>query len=424
MRPWSCGRCGSRRPGTVVAQAERAEQLGWDGITFTDSQNLVGDPFVAVALAAAATERLRFATGVTNAFTRHPGRARQRRGDGAGDVGRPLRARHRPRRHRAVPPRPQADAGRRRSPRAVTDLQTYLAQRDDRLRRPPEPHAVARPLPPAEGPARHRGVRPADDRVRGAHRRAGHARGRRRSRPGRVGARPRPQGRGRRRPRSRPRSRSARTSTSAAIPTSTRPARSSAAASPRSPTSRRCPARPAPASPTPTATSSPRSAAATTATSTSATRAAHTDALTPEFVDRFAVVGPPDGVRRPPPRARRRSGVERFVITGASFGADREHARDRRAAAAPTKLLPGPARASAHHERPRSDHPRRHRRRRHRRAGAHRRRRDRRRRRSPRSAAVDGTADAHDRRRRAARHARLRRHPLATTTARRRGASA
>src|SRR4051812_37311980 len=58
--------------GTVVAQAERAEQLGWDGITFTDSQNLIGDPFVAVALAANATERLRFATGVTNAFTRHP----------------------------------------------------------------------------------------------------------------------------------------------------------------------------------------------------------------------------------------------------------------------------------------------------------------------------------------------------------------
>jgi 5,10-methylenetetrahydromethanopterin reductase len=58
--------------GTVIAQAERAEGLGWDGITFTDSQNLVGDPFIAVALAAAATERLRFATGVTNAYTRHP----------------------------------------------------------------------------------------------------------------------------------------------------------------------------------------------------------------------------------------------------------------------------------------------------------------------------------------------------------------
>jgi len=58
--------------GTVVAQAERAERLGWDGITFTDSQNLVGDPFVAVALAAAAVDRVHFATGVTNAYTRHP----------------------------------------------------------------------------------------------------------------------------------------------------------------------------------------------------------------------------------------------------------------------------------------------------------------------------------------------------------------
>ena len=58
--------------GTVVAQAQRAEELGWDGITFVDSQNLIGDPFVGVALAAAATERLKFATGVTNAYTRHP----------------------------------------------------------------------------------------------------------------------------------------------------------------------------------------------------------------------------------------------------------------------------------------------------------------------------------------------------------------
>jgi len=58
--------------GTAERQAERAESAGWDGIAFTDSQNLVGDPFVAVALAARATERLRLATGVTNAHTRHP----------------------------------------------------------------------------------------------------------------------------------------------------------------------------------------------------------------------------------------------------------------------------------------------------------------------------------------------------------------
>ncbi len=58
--------------GTVVAQAQRAEEAGWDGITFTDSQNLVGDPFIAASLAAEATERLKLATGVTNAHTRHP----------------------------------------------------------------------------------------------------------------------------------------------------------------------------------------------------------------------------------------------------------------------------------------------------------------------------------------------------------------
>jgi 5,10-methylenetetrahydromethanopterin reductase len=59
-------------PGTVVAQAQAAERAGWDGVTFTDSQNLCGDPFVAIALAAQETETLRFATGVTNAYTRHP----------------------------------------------------------------------------------------------------------------------------------------------------------------------------------------------------------------------------------------------------------------------------------------------------------------------------------------------------------------
>jgi len=54
--------------------------------------------------------------------------------------------------------------------------------------------------------------------------------------------------------------------------------------------------------------------------------AAHTEALRPEFVDRFAVVGAPDACA-----ARLRDlaglGLDRFVITGASFRADREHAR-------------------------------------------------------------------------------------------------
>lgn len=58
--------------GTAEGQAAHAEAAGWDGIAFVDSQNLVGDPFVAVALAAQTTERLHFATGVTNVHTREP----------------------------------------------------------------------------------------------------------------------------------------------------------------------------------------------------------------------------------------------------------------------------------------------------------------------------------------------------------------
>lgn len=59
-------------PGRVEGVAARAEAAGWDGIAFTDSQNLVADPFVAVAVAARATTTLRFMTGVTNAATRDP----------------------------------------------------------------------------------------------------------------------------------------------------------------------------------------------------------------------------------------------------------------------------------------------------------------------------------------------------------------
>ena len=57
--------------------------------------------------------------------------------------------------------------------------------------------------------------------------------------------------------------------------------------------------------------------------------AEHTGALKPEFIDRFAVVGAPDAC------AQRLLdlaglGLERFVITGASFRADREHRAPRR----------------------------------------------------------------------------------------------
>lgn len=59
-------------PGTTVRVARRAEDEGWHGLALFDSQNLSPDPYIELALAASATERLLLATGVTNPVTRHP----------------------------------------------------------------------------------------------------------------------------------------------------------------------------------------------------------------------------------------------------------------------------------------------------------------------------------------------------------------
>jgi 5,10-methylenetetrahydromethanopterin reductase len=63
---------GAGVPGYSARRAEEVERAGFDGLTFVDSQNLAGDCYVALALAAKATTRLKLATGVTNPFTRHP----------------------------------------------------------------------------------------------------------------------------------------------------------------------------------------------------------------------------------------------------------------------------------------------------------------------------------------------------------------
>jgi hypothetical protein len=52
----------------------------------------------------------------------------------------------------------------------------------------------------------------------------------------------------------------------------------------------------------------------------------HTGALRPEFVDRFAIVGPPD-ICAERIFSLYGLGIRRFVITGPSFGADRDDAR-------------------------------------------------------------------------------------------------
>lgn len=56
----------------VGALAERAEQAGWAGLAVVDSQNLAGDAYVGLGLAAVRTRRLGLATAVTNPVTRHP----------------------------------------------------------------------------------------------------------------------------------------------------------------------------------------------------------------------------------------------------------------------------------------------------------------------------------------------------------------
>jgi 5,10-methylenetetrahydromethanopterin reductase len=59
-------------PGTTAAAARELEDAGWDGAFFVDTQNLTGDVYTGLALAAAATKGLLLGTGVTNPVTRHP----------------------------------------------------------------------------------------------------------------------------------------------------------------------------------------------------------------------------------------------------------------------------------------------------------------------------------------------------------------
>ncbi len=59
-------------PGAIERAASRAEAAGFDGLAVVDSQNLAGDPYVGLALAARETDRLRLGTAVTNPVTRHP----------------------------------------------------------------------------------------------------------------------------------------------------------------------------------------------------------------------------------------------------------------------------------------------------------------------------------------------------------------
>ena len=58
-------------PRATARVAREREAAGWDGLLVVDSQNLSGNPYVALAMAATATTRLGLGTGVTNSVTRH-----------------------------------------------------------------------------------------------------------------------------------------------------------------------------------------------------------------------------------------------------------------------------------------------------------------------------------------------------------------
>ena len=59
-------------PGLAGAMAANFEGAGWDGIYMADTQNLTAEVYVSLGVAAASTERMKLATGVTNPVTRHP----------------------------------------------------------------------------------------------------------------------------------------------------------------------------------------------------------------------------------------------------------------------------------------------------------------------------------------------------------------
>ncbi len=59
-------------PGRTAELARQAEESGFGGLLLADSQNLVGDPFVELGVAAGVTHRIGLGTGIVNLITRHP----------------------------------------------------------------------------------------------------------------------------------------------------------------------------------------------------------------------------------------------------------------------------------------------------------------------------------------------------------------
>ena len=122
------GRPTSDDPGVFdgVQQAVRAEQIGYDGIVYVDSQNLVADCYVSMALAAHATTRIQLGTGVTNSYTRHPAVT-------ASAIA-AIQAESRGRAHLGIGRGDSALAHLGLAPHAVAPFERYLAQLQGYLR--------------------------------------------------------------------------------------------------------------------------------------------------------------------------------------------------------------------------------------------------------------------------------------------------
>ncbi|MFZ0249950.1 MAG: LLM class flavin-dependent oxidoreductase, partial [Acidimicrobiales bacterium] len=56
-------------PDGIAAQAVKAEESGYDGVWSAETNH---DPFLPIAIGAAATEKLEFGTGIAVAFARNP----------------------------------------------------------------------------------------------------------------------------------------------------------------------------------------------------------------------------------------------------------------------------------------------------------------------------------------------------------------
>lgn len=65
-------RVGQTTPRAIGVDAPQLERDGWDGLLIADSQCVIGDSYVALAIAAQATSTIKLGVGVTNPVTRHP----------------------------------------------------------------------------------------------------------------------------------------------------------------------------------------------------------------------------------------------------------------------------------------------------------------------------------------------------------------